>query len=107
MPKNRFLSYLFRDTRSEPSSACSSVHERVRRRYPSNSLERQQTVSVPSLYQQYACPAPFAAGPATVETRETESGGRYVFTVETSLPLIGMLVAYRGWLLPERDTDGR
>ena len=33
-----------------------------------------------------------------IVTRESEAGGRYHFEVEARLPLVGLLVAYRGWL---------
>jgi hypothetical protein len=34
----------------------------------------------------------------TVVSRSSVAEGRYAFTVDTRLPLIGQLVAYRGWL---------
>lgn len=37
-----------------------------------------------------------------VHCREREHGGRYEFLVEVSLPLVGRLIRYEGWLLPER-----
>lgn len=35
-----------------------------------------------------------------VRCREREHKGRYEFRVEASLPLIGLLVLYQGWLEP-------
>lgn len=38
-----------------------------------------------------------------VRTLESERGGRYHFEVEASLPLLGLIVRYAGWL--ERSAD--
>lgn len=37
-----------------------------------------------------------------VSARESEEDGRYVFDVRAALPLVGLLVHYRGWLHVER-----
>jgi hypothetical protein len=39
-----------------------------------------------------------------ISTAETERGGRYHFDVEASMPGVGRLVHYRGWLEPRRQT---
>lgn len=38
---------------------------------------------------------------AQVHCREREHQGRYEFLVDVSMPLIGRLIRYEGWLLPE------
>lgn len=38
---------------------------------------------------------------AQVQCREREQAGRYEFLVDVSMPLIGRLIRYEGWLLPE------
>lgn len=38
---------------------------------------------------------------AQVQCREREQTGRYEFLVDVSMPLIGRLIRYEGWLLPE------
>lgn len=48
-------------------------------------------------------PLPKALHPK-VHTFESDAGGRYCFEVESSLPRIGLLVRYAGWL--ERTADG-
>ncbi len=40
---------------------------------------------------------------AQVHCREREHAGRYEFLVDVSMPLIGRLIRYEGWLLPETD----
>jgi hypothetical protein len=40
-----------------------------------------------------------------VRCREREHDGRYEFLVEASLPLIGLVVRYEGWLLPVDDAE--
>ncbi|MGN6280267.1 DUF4166 domain-containing protein [Frateuria sp.] len=35
-----------------------------------------------------------------VRSRSSAQAGRYVFDIDTHLPLVGRLVAYRGWLEP-------
>lgn len=47
-------------------------------------------------------PLPVALAPAS-EAREREIDGRFHFDVTIALPLIGLLVHYRGWLEPVRD----
>ena len=42
---------------------------------------------------------------AQVHCREREHAGRYEFLVDVSMPLIGRLIRYEGWLLPE-DAHG-
>lgn len=37
---------------------------------------------------------------ADVRCREAEADGRYTFLVEASMPLIGRLIRYEGWLAP-------
>lgn len=44
-------------------------------------------------------PWPKALAPHIV-AQEEASGGRYRFTVSVRLPVIGLVVAYRGWLVP-------
>lgn len=44
-------------------------------------------------------PLPRALGPSTRAHEEVDAEGRFVFDVEISLPLIGRLVRYRGWLV--------
>lgn len=44
-------------------------------------------------------PLPRALGPRTRAHEEVDAEGRFVFDVEISLPLIGRLVRYRGWLV--------
>lgn len=46
-------------------------------------------------------PLPRALGPSTRAHEEVDAEGRFVFDVEISLPLIGRLVRYRGWLVRE------
>ena len=48
-------------------------------------------------------PLPGLLHPA-VRTMESERDGRYVFEVEATLPLFGLLVRYAGWL--EKADDG-
>lgn len=40
---------------------------------------------------------------AQVHCREREHAGRYEFLVDVSMPLIGRLIRYEGWLLPDTD----
>ncbi|KRG43427.1 hypothetical protein ARC78_07330 [Stenotrophomonas pictorum JCM 9942] len=40
---------------------------------------------------------------AQVHCREREQAGRYEFLVDVSMPLIGRLIRYEGWLLPDTD----
>lgn len=49
-------------------------------------------------------PAPRALWPK-VATREWEEGGRYHFSVEAGMPLLGRLVRYAGWLEPMPNDD--
>lgn len=42
---------------------------------------------------------------AQVQCREREHAGRYEFLVDVSMPLIGRLIRYEGWLLPVTDED--
>lgn len=44
-------------------------------------------------------PLPRALGPSTRAHEEVDAEGRFVFDVEISVPLIGRLVRYRGWLV--------
>lgn len=44
-------------------------------------------------------PLPRALGPSTRAHEEVDAEGRFVFDVEISLPLLGRLVRYRGWLV--------
>lgn len=44
-------------------------------------------------------PLPRALGPSTRAHEEVDAEGRFVFDVEISLPLIGRLARYRGWLM--------
>ncbi|MBU1383381.1 MAG: DUF4166 domain-containing protein [Alphaproteobacteria bacterium] len=44
---------------------------------------------------------PRVLAPSTVAHEEVDAEGRFVFDVEISLPLIGRLVRYRGWLVRE------
>jgi len=46
-------------------------------------------------------PLPRALAPSTSAHEEVDAEGRFVFDVEISLPLIGRLVRYRGWLVRE------
>jgi saccharopine dehydrogenase-like NADP-dependent oxidoreductase len=46
-------------------------------------------------------PLPRGLGPSTRAHEEVDAEGRFVFDVEISLPLIGRLVRYRGWLVRE------
>ena len=43
-------------------------------------------------------PLPRALGPSTRAHEEVDAEGRFVFDVEISLPVVGRLVRYRGWL---------
>ena len=47
-------------------------------------------------------PARWFAG---VHCREREYEGRYEFLVDVSMPLLGRLIRYEGWLLPEDGDD--
>ena len=47
-------------------------------------------------------PARWFAG---VHCREREHEGRYEFLVDVSMPLLGRLIRYEGWLLPEDGDD--
>ena len=44
-------------------------------------------------------PLPRVLAPSTRAHEEVDGQGRFVFDVEISLPLIGRLVRYRGWLV--------
>lgn len=44
-------------------------------------------------------PLPRVLGPSTRAHEEVDAEGRFVFDVEISLPLIGRVVRYRGWLV--------
>ncbi len=46
-------------------------------------------------------PLPRALAPSTRAHEEVDAEGRFVFDVEISLPLVGRLVRYRGWLVRE------
>ena len=60
----------------------------------------------------FGMPMPLALAPRSVAF-ESADGGRFNFHVEIGLPLIGLIVRYRGWLkrqqaaCPTRPTDGR
>lgn len=45
-------------------------------------------------------PLPLALSPGS-RAHESAEGGRFHFDVEITLPLIGLIVRYRGWLVPE------
>ena len=47
-------------------------------------------------------PARWFAG---VHCRERQHEGRYEFLVDVSMPLLGRLIRYEGWLLPEGGHD--
>jgi hypothetical protein len=47
----------------------------------------------------FGIPMPLALAP-TGDAFESADGGRFNFHVEIRLPLIGMIVRYRGWLVP-------
>jgi hypothetical protein len=40
-------------------------------------------------------------------TYEHDAGGRFNFHVEIGLPVIGLIVRYRGWLLPREEAGAR
>jgi hypothetical protein len=40
-----------------------------------------------------------------VRCRESEHDGRYQFSVDASLPLVGRVIRYEGWLEPAGDVD--
>jgi saccharopine dehydrogenase-like NADP-dependent oxidoreductase len=46
-------------------------------------------------------PLPKALAPRTTAREEVDAEGRFVFDVEISLPLVGRLARYRGWLVRE------
>lgn len=46
-------------------------------------------------------PLPRALGPSTVAFEEVDAEGRFVFDVTISVPLVGKVVRYRGWLVRE------
>jgi hypothetical protein len=48
-------------------------------------------------------PLPGFLAPSTRAHEEVDAEGRFVFDVEISLPLIGKLVRYRGWLVRDGD----
>ena len=48
----------------------------------------------------FGLPIPRLLHPS-IETRETDNAGRYQFDVKSSLPRVGILVHYTGWLEPE------
>ncbi|HYW15873.1 MAG TPA: DUF4166 domain-containing protein [Allosphingosinicella sp.] len=50
-------------------------------------------------------PLPMAMAPRS-EAREWEEGGRFHFDVPIALPLLGLLVHYRGWLEPSEGLEG-
>jgi hypothetical protein len=54
---------------------------------------------VPRRWTFAGLPLPAALLPAGASF-ESEEGGRFHFDVEIALPLIGLVVAYKGWLLP-------
>lgn len=45
-------------------------------------------------------PIPAVLAPA-IQAHESAGEGRYQFTVSVTLPLLGQIVAYRGWLAPD------
>jgi hypothetical protein len=53
----------------------------------------------------FGIPMPRALLPTGVAYEE-EIDGRFTFDVDISLPLIGTIVRYRGWLAPRRQTPG-
>jgi len=51
-------------------------------------------------------PMPLALAPVADAYEWVDDKGRFRFHVEIALPLIGMIVRYRGWLIP-RSSDAR
>jgi hypothetical protein len=54
----------------------------------------------------FGVPLPLALGPRG-EAYEFAQDGRFHFSVEIALPLIGLIVAYRGWLVPRAAEAAR
>ncbi len=50
-------------------------------------------------------PVPRFLQPSIVTREEQAADGTYRFSVSSQLPVIGLLVAYRGWLAPEVRSD--
>jgi hypothetical protein len=51
-------------------------------------------------------PLPSFLGPTTRASERVDERGRFRFDVALLLPLVGLLVHYRGWLLPEWEERG-
>ena len=41
----------------------------------------------------------------SIECLESADGERYTFDIDVTFPLIGWLMHYRGWLLPQDDVS--
>jgi hypothetical protein len=52
----------------------------------------------------FGIPLPLALAPHG-DSYEFEENGRFNFHVEIRQPLIGLIVRYRGWLVPENSGD--
>jgi hypothetical protein len=53
----------------------------------------------------FGLPLPLALAPR-IEAREWEAEGRFRFAVTASLPLVGEIVRYSGWLIPMNSSPG-
>jgi hypothetical protein len=49
----------------------------------------------------FTLPLPRVVAPSTKAAASVDEGGRYRFDVTITLPLVGRLVRYRGWLAPK------
>lgn len=80
---------------------------RVRERFGPISMELELTPEGERLIYRVTgwrfgpIPLPQALGPSTVAFEEVDAAGRFVFDVTISIPLVGKVVRYRGWLVRE------
>lgn len=62
-------------------------------------VDQDRLVLTPRAWSIFGVPLPGALLPSG-ESFETQIDGRFVFDVEISVPWIGRIAAYRGWLMP-------
>jgi hypothetical protein len=62
-------------------------------------VDRKKLKLIPRRWSAFGIPMPRAWVPSG-EAYETADDGRFNFHVEISLPLVGLIVRYRGWLVP-------
>jgi hypothetical protein len=63
-------------------------------------VKDRQLHLIPRRWSVLGLPMPASLGPRGI-AYESEENGRFHFHVEIALPVIGLIVRYRGWLVPD------